>query len=90
MPFLWCALLSGALVAIGLVGLLWRNAPLARAMSAALMLNGVILLLVAAAMEWRQVDGQAVALLVLGLLPVEYVVGLAIGNDDGSRTGRGA
>ncbi len=89
MPFFLCVLLSGALVLIGLVGLLWRDVHLTRLASAALMLNGATLLLIATATVLRQVDGKAVALLVVGLLPVEYVVGLAIGDNGNSRKGRG-
>ena len=81
MPFFLCALLSGALVIIGLFGLLWRDARATRAASAAVALNGATLLLIATATELRQIDGQAMALLVLGLLPVEYIVGLAIGDN---------
>lgn len=77
MPFWLCASLSGLLFALGLTNLLWRPSRF-RAMGAVLMLHGAALLLVAAGAQLGQINGQALALFTLALIPVEYVLGLRL------------
>ncbi|NLG27665.1 MAG: hypothetical protein GX557_07115 [Chloroflexi bacterium] len=76
MPFWGAAVLSGALFLAGLAGILRprdaaAGAALARRWSGLLMLNGALLLAVAAAHDLGALSGQALALLVLGVLAVE-------------------
>jgi len=75
MPFWLSAPLSGLLFALGLAGLLWRPLPF-RAMGVGLMLHGASLLFVSAGAQLGQVNGQALALFTLALVPIEYVLGL--------------
>ena len=78
MPFRSFALASVLLFGIGLVGFLRRRPGPIRGMSAILMLQGVVLLLVTSAVQGHQFDGQVAALLVLGLLPVQYILCLIL------------
>lgn len=78
MSFWSCALLSGLLFGMGLMGFLWRASGPVRGMSAMLMVHGAMLLFVAGAAQYESCDGQAAALLVLGLLPVQYIMGLIL------------
>ncbi len=77
MPFWLGAPLSGLLFALGLANLLWRPSPF-RAMGVVLMLHGAALLFVVAGAQLGQTNGQALALLALALVPVEYVLGLRL------------
>ena len=83
MPFWSCALLSGLLFVMGLVAFLVRRTGAARAMSMTLMLQGALLLLVASATRLQHLGGQGAALLVLGLVPAEYVVSLLLWDKEG-------
>ena len=70
MPYPWNGLLGVLLFVAGLAGLLWRRSAPRRALCAVLMINGVLLLFIAASAWLRQPEGQAMALVVLGILPV--------------------
>jgi|YNPNPStandDraft_1061719.scaffolds.fasta_scaffold30577_3 NADH:ubiquinone oxidoreductase subunit K len=75
MPYPWSGLLSAFVFVTGLVGLLgWRSAS-RRALCAALMLSGALLFFVAASSWLGRPEGQAMALLVLGVLPVYLLWG---------------
>ena len=78
MPLRSFALVSVLLFGIGLIGFLRRRPGPTRGMSAILMLQGVVLLLVTSAVQGHQLDGQVAALLVLGLLPVQYILCLIL------------
>ena len=69
---------SAALFALGSSGVLMRRNPIAMLMSVELMLNAGNLLLVLAARIRGLVDGQAAALIVLGLAAAEAVIGLGL------------
>ena len=58
---------------IGLVGFLWPRQSARRPMAAALMINGSALC-AAGAVKTSGGDGRATSLLVLGLLPVAYLM----------------
>lgn len=73
MPFWLCAVASGLLFSIGLVALARRPAPY-RATGVSLMIQAALLLLAAAARALRHVEGQAMGLLLLGLLPALYLL----------------
>jgi NADH:ubiquinone oxidoreductase subunit K len=74
MPFWGSALLSGALFGLGLAGLLWPRASQVRLVCGLLMLNGALLLAVALTVEFAALAGQAVALLIVGVLAAEFVL----------------
>jgi len=73
MPFPWGELLGVFVFTTGLVGFVRWRWPARRNLCAALMMNGILLLFVGASAWLRQPEGQAVALLILGILPV-YVL----------------
>ena len=70
--------LSAALFAIGMVGVLVRRSALVVFMSIELMLNAVNLTLVTFARVRGAVDGQIVVFFVLVVAAAEVVIGLAI------------
>jgi len=71
-------LLSAALFAIGMVGVLVRRSALVVFMSIELMLNAVNLTLVTFARVRGAVDGQILVFFVLVVAAAEVVIGLAI------------
>jgi NADH-quinone oxidoreductase subunit K len=73
--FLW---LSGALFAIGAIGVLIRRNPLVIFMSIELMLNAVNLSFATFSRFLNSMDGVAFAFLVITVAAAEVVVGIAI------------
>jgi NADH-quinone oxidoreductase subunit K len=70
--------LSAALFAIGIIGVLVRRNLIIIFMSIELMLNAVNINLVAFAQEWQQAVGQVFALFVIAVAAAEAAVGLGI------------
>lgn len=70
--------LSAALFAIGLIGVLVRRNLIIVFMSIELMLNAVNINLVAFSREWQHVAGQVFALFVIAVAAAEAAVGLGI------------
>jgi NADH-quinone oxidoreductase subunit K len=70
--------LSAALFAIGLIGVLVRRNLIIIFMSIELMLNAVNINLVAFAREWQHAVGQVFALFVIAVAAAEAAVGLGI------------
>lgn len=68
-----CTATGIVLVLIGLMGFLWPRRETRRPMAAVLVVNGTALYL-AGVLPGGRGDGRAAALLVLGLLPVTYLV----------------
>lgn len=77
MPFWMSAVLSGLFFCLGLLGLA-ETRRTARIMGTVLMLHASLLLFVAAARDLGGLEGQAIALILLGLLPVGYTLGLVL------------
>ncbi|MBM3188272.1 MAG: hypothetical protein FJZ90_06060 [Chloroflexi bacterium] len=77
MPFWLGAVTSGLLFAIGLMDC-WRRSAPSRAVGVTLMLQASALLFVLAANQFSALEGQAVALLLLGLMPSLHVLGLRL------------
>jgi NADH-quinone oxidoreductase subunit K len=75
---LWVLILSFSLFAIGVFGLISRRNLLFILLSLEIMLNGIILLFVAASNLHGNNDGQIMYLLVLTLAASEVAVGLAL------------
>jgi NADH-quinone oxidoreductase subunit K len=71
-------ILSGALFAIGTLGVLLRRNALIVFMSIELMLNAVNLAFVSFARHWGDMTGQVIVFFVLVVAAAEVVVGLAI------------
>ena len=78
-PVSYYLLLSAALFAIGIVGVLVRRQVLAILTSVQLMLTAVNLSWVAVARARGTLDGQVIALFVLAVAAVHLVVGLGLG-----------
>jgi NADH-quinone oxidoreductase subunit K len=70
--------LSAALFAIGLIGVLVRRNVIVIFMAIELMLNAVNINLVAFAAEYRHVVGQVFAIFVIAVAAAEAAVGLGI------------
>ena len=77
-PIAYFILLSGALFALGTVGVLVRKNALLIFMSVELQLNAVNLSLVAFSRMHNELDGQIVAFFSMVVAAAEVVVGLAI------------
>jgi NADH-quinone oxidoreductase subunit K len=75
LPYL---VVSGAMFAIGLLGVLLRRSPLTILLSLELMLNSANLTLVAFSRYLGSHDGQIFALVVMGVAAAEVVVGLGL------------
>lgn len=75
---LWVLILSFSLFAIGVFGLISRRNLLFILLSLEIMLNGIILLFVAASNLHGNNDGQIMYLLVLTFAASEVAVGLAL------------
>ena len=71
-------MLSAALFAVGLVGVMLRRSPLVILLSIEIMLNAGNLLLIAASRYAGGNDGQVFALVVMGVAASEVVVGLGL------------
>ena len=71
-------IISGALFAIGLTGVLLRRSPLVVLLSLEVMLNSANLALVAFGRSVGTRDGQVFALVVMGVAAAEVVVGLGL------------
>ncbi|MGB7062138.1 MAG: NADH-quinone oxidoreductase subunit NuoK [Candidatus Zixiibacteriota bacterium] len=71
-------ILSAAIFAIGVLGVLVRRNVLVMFMSIELMLNGVNLALVALSKQLGSLDGQVLVFLVMTVAAAEAAVGLAI------------
>ena len=71
-------MLSAALFAVGLVGVMLRRSPLVILLSIEIMLNAGNLLLIAASRYAGGNDGQVFALVVMGVAAAEVVVGLGL------------
>jgi NADH:ubiquinone oxidoreductase subunit K len=74
MPFWGAATLSGALFFIGLASLLRRRGRADGLCGTLLMLNAAILLAVAASADLGMFEGQALALLLVGVVAVEVAL----------------
>lgn len=70
--------LSGALFALGLIGVLARRNLIFMLMSLEIMLNATGLAFVVAGSRWGQADGQIMFLLILTLAAAEVGVGLGL------------
>ena len=71
-------LLSAALFAVGLIGVMLRRSPLVILLSIEIMLNAGNLLLIAGSRYAGGNDGQVFALVVMGVAAAEVVVGLGL------------
>ena len=69
---------SAAMFAIGLIGVLVRRSPLVMLLSLEVMLNSANLALVALGRYHGGQDGQIFALVVMGVAAAEVVVGLGL------------
>jgi len=77
-PIAYFVVLSGALFAIGTVGVLIRRNALLIFMSVELQLNAVNLSLIAFSRMHNELDGQIIAFFSMVVAAAEVVVGLAI------------
>jgi len=77
-PTAYYLMLSAALFAAGVVGVLVRRSAVAVFMAMGLMVNASLLSFAAFARHRGAVDGQVVALLVLAVTAAEAVVGLGL------------
>jgi NADH-quinone oxidoreductase subunit K len=71
-------IVSAILFTIGLVGVMLRRSPLVLLLSLEVMLNAANLSLVAFSRYYGGHDGQAFALIVMGVAAAEVVVGLGL------------
>ena len=78
MPVSYYLLLSGALFAIGVVGMLVRRNIVTIVLAAGLMSNAAILSFAAFARHHGRVDGQVMGLLILAVGAAAAIVGLAL------------
>lgn len=78
MPVSYYLLLSGALFAIGVVGMLVRRNIVMIVLAAGLMSNAAILSFAAFARHYGRVDGQVMGLLILAVWAAAAIVGLAL------------
>ncbi|MFQ3661894.1 MAG: NADH-quinone oxidoreductase subunit NuoK [Chloroflexaceae bacterium] len=77
-PTSYYIMLSAALFAIGVLGVLIRRNALVVFMSVELMLNAANLVLVAFARERLSIDGQVLVFFVITVAAAEVAVGLAL------------
>ncbi|MGQ9926859.1 MAG: NADH-quinone oxidoreductase subunit NuoK [Chloroflexaceae bacterium] len=77
-PTSYYIILSAALFAIGVLGVLIRRNALVVFMSVELMLNAANLVLVAFARERLSIDGQVLVFFVITVAAAEVAVGLAL------------
>jgi NADH-quinone oxidoreductase subunit K len=74
----WYLVVSGALFAIGAMGVLLRRSPLIVLLSLELMLNASNLALIAFSRLFGEMDGQVFALAVMAVAAAEVCVGLGL------------
>ena len=77
-PLSWYLALSGALFAVGVIGVLVRRNALIIFMSIELMLNAANLAFVAFAQHHKSLDGQIFVFFVMTVAAAEVAIGLAI------------
>jgi NADH-quinone oxidoreductase subunit K len=77
-PFSHTLLLSGLLFALGVFCVLSRRNLIMILLGIEVMLNASALAFVAAALNWQQMDGQAMVLFILTVAATEVSVGLAL------------
>ena len=77
-PVEWYVLLSAAMFAIGVMGILTRNNALLFLMSVELLLNAANINLVAFSHQWGNLTGQAFSLFTMGLAAAEVAIGIGI------------
>lgn len=77
-PVEWYVLLSAAMFAIGLFGILTRKNALLFLMSVELLLNAANINLVAFSHYWGNLTGQTFSLFTIGIAAAEVAVGLGI------------
>ncbi len=74
----WYLALSGALFAVGALGVLLRRSPLIVLLSLEIMLNGANLALISFSRLLGEADGHVFALAVMAVAASEVVVGLGL------------
>jgi NADH-quinone oxidoreductase subunit K len=77
-PFSHTLLLSALLFAMGMFCLLVRRNLIMMLLGIEVMLNAGSLAFVAAALNWQQMDGQAIVVFILTVAATEVSVGLAL------------
>ena len=77
-PLSWYLILSGALFAIGTLGVLLRRNAIRLFLAVELMLNAVNLTFVAAARHLGKLEGQTLVVLVILVAAAEVAIGLSI------------
>jgi NADH-quinone oxidoreductase subunit K len=77
-PTSYYLILSGAIFAIGAVGVLVRRNALIVFMCVEMMLNSVNLTLVAMSRQWGNLNGQIFVIMIMAVAAAEVAVGLAI------------
>ena len=77
-PLTYYLLLSLALFALGLLGVMRRRNPLLMLLAVELMLNSGNVALVGFARHWENTDGQIFALVVMTVAAAEVVIGLGL------------
>lgn len=77
-PTSYYLMLSGAIFAIGAVGVLARRNALVIFMCIEMMLNSVNLTLIAMSRQWGNLNGQVFVIMVMAVAAAEVAVGLAI------------
>jgi NADH-quinone oxidoreductase subunit K len=77
-PLSWYLILSGALFAIGTLGVLLRRNAIRLFLAVELMLNAVNLTFVAAARNLGKIEGQTLVVLVILVAAAEVAIGLSI------------
>ena len=78
MPLSHYLILSAALFAIGVAGVLLRRNAIVVFMSIELMLNAVNLTFVAFAAQWQNLEGQIFVFFVMVVAAAEVAIGLAL------------
>ncbi|MFH0901402.1 MAG: NADH-quinone oxidoreductase subunit NuoK [Pseudomonadota bacterium] len=71
-------ILAALLFAIGVIGVLMRRSVLIVLMSIELMMNAANLTILAFARQWHDINGHALAMLVIAVAAAEAAIGLAI------------
>jgi len=75
--FAYALMLAGILFLVGLFTVSSRRNLIMMLLGLEIMLNAVSLIFVAAALRWRQIEGQAISLFVLAVAAAEVSLGLA-------------
>jgi NADH-quinone oxidoreductase subunit K len=78
MPLAHYLILSAALFAVGVAGVLLRRNAIVIFMSIELMLNAVNLTFVAFAAQWQNLEGQIFVFFVMVVAAAEVAIGLAL------------